>query len=643
MISTLKSTLISSTAPYHVVYFDLSWGGRQVSGSCAEWNVLLADTLTTASITFTPITLTISGLNANALLKLNDQTENATAIQSHLDATKCSTAESVESIVRALRNAFVSSVNFAFPYQVSFPCEQTTWSVVKCSADSLPLLCTECANYCTKSEEERLSLAQVVSCSDPASSPVGQLYVLLIEYEQLSPPPSILSLNTVPSSGRIRVSTALSGSGALVCAAYLRSVGYTPPSSEALLSQGFPISATKVEASFAATYEISNLIPSSSYFVYCATQSSILPTLSSTMSRAAVTTHCCRSVKIEFLISTFSDSDDIPFALTIDIGVVPQGTLVVTLLAFDLGNSSRLLEHPMFSPSSFTFTSASSIVVRQSTYLRSSSSTYRLQASVDGTSRHDYAIAFPAGDTFSVRSSEVEPSPPSVQTALFSSDGGRVILTFASGTSRGGSSSVMRCSPLLSSRAIDQSTRCVWTSLSTIEIYSTGDDGIQVDDVITLAAGFLKSVCTSVLDPTCESWSTNTLQHINVSAPPTVLNPTIVVSLPSRLGPCDDLIIDLTGSTGNGGRSWQSFGLFADGDSPNITDFQNFLTNVNSISSPVVVPFQYLNSGYAYSLTISLCNFLGGCSHRTTSFIVSASANIPIVTLNSRNLIKIFR
>ena len=255
----------------------------------------------------------------------------------------------------------------------------------------------------------------------------------------------------------------------------------------------------------------------------------------------------------------------------------------------------------------------------------------------------DYTITFPAGDTFFVKNSEVESSPPTLQTAIFSNDGGRVVLTFASRTNKGGSSNVIRCSSLLSFRALDESTRCVWTDLSTIEIYSTGDFGIQEGEMITLAAGSLKSACTSILDPTCKSWKTNSLQHVNVSTPTVVMSPTIVVSIPSQLGPCDNLVIDLTSSTGNGGRSWQSFSLFIDGTSPNITDLHNFLVKVSSISSPVVVPFKYLNSGYAYNMGISLCNFLGGCSARTTSFIVSASANIPIVTLNSQNLIKIYR
>jgi hypothetical protein len=642
IVSTYKSSLIRSTAVYHVIYFDLSWSGKQFSGSCPEWTVLLSDTLATASISYTPIALTISGLTANGLLELNDRTENATAIKSRMKTSKCSTAQSVASIVSALRNVFSSS-NLAFPYQASFSCQETTWSVVKCAADSLPILCTQCANYCTKTEEENLSLTQVVSCSDPSQSSIGQLYTLFVEYSQLSPPPSILSLNTISSSRNIQVSTELSGSGALVCAAYLRSVGYTPPSSDALLSQGFPIAGAQIGTSYMATYEISNLIPASSYLVYCATKSLMLPTLSSDMSRVAVTTSCCRNIKIKLLKLTFTDQNDSPFALSIDIGFVPQDTLVVSLVVIDLANSSSFVSRPMFAPSSFTFTSSSSIVIAQSTYLRNVASTYRLQASVGGASRGDYAITFPAGDTFSVKNSEIEPSPPLLQTAIFSNDGGRVILTFASGTNKGGSSNVIKCSPLLSSQAIDQSTRCVWTSLSTVEIYSTGDLGIQVGQVITLAAGFLKSACTSIVDPTCKSWKTNTLQRVNVSAPSVVLKPTIVVSIPSQLGPCDNLIIDLTASTGNGGRSWRSFSLFTEGNSPNMTDLQNFLMKVNSISSPVVVPFQLLNSGYAYNLRISLCNFLGRCSQRTTSFIVSASANIPIVTLNSQNLVQIFR
>jgi hypothetical protein len=55
-----------------------------------------------------------------------------------------------------------------------------------------------------------------------------------------------------------------------------------------------------------------------------------------------------------------------------------------------------------------------------------------------------------------------------------------------------------------------------------------------------------------------------------------------------------------------------------------------------------VIPNNLLTSGSASSLKVRLCNFLGVCGSKSKSFVVSASRNVPVVLLNSRNQISVF-
>jgi hypothetical protein len=119
------------------------------------------------------------------------------------------------------------------------------------------------------------------------------------------------------------------------------------------------------------------------------------------------------------------------------------------------------------------------------------------------------------------------------------------------------------------------------------------------------------------------------------------------MSLPTELGPCDDLVVDLTSSSGAGGRLWKSVSFLVGGPSPNISSMQAFLSaissNPSSVRSPVVIPNSLLTSGFAYSLEVRLCNFLGACGLGVKRFVVSSSKNVPMVLLHSGAGISIFR
>jgi hypothetical protein len=150
----------------------------------------------------------------------------------------------------------------------------------------------------------------------------------------------------------------------------------------------------------------------------------------------------------------------------------------------------------------------------------------------------------------------------------------------------------------------------------------------------------LKAQCTSKVDPACSSWESNASQNSTILAPLSAITPAVTVSIATQIGPCDDLFLDMTSSSGAGGRLWKSVSFVVFGSDPNITKLQHFLStsiNPSLVRAPFTIPSRLLSPGYGYSLEVKLCNFLNSCGSIIKSFVVSFSSEVPMVFLNSPN------
>jgi len=68
-------------------------------------------------------------------------------------------------------------------------------------------------------------------------------------------------------------------------------------------------------------------------------------------------------------------------------------------------------------------------------------------------------------------------------------------------------------------------------------------------------------------------------------------------------------------------------------------NLQNVLDKVSvvNMSRPFLIGSEYFSSNTAYTFTIGLCNFVGGCSQQSYQVLVSSSSLIPVVSLNSKS------
>jgi hypothetical protein len=360
-------------------------------------------------------------------------------------------------------------------------------------------------------------------------------------------------------------------------------------------------------------------------------------------SKILVRTLCCRLLSVRLNQKVVDDISVVGFVLTLDVGFEKVNDLLVISISGVEENSQDRRE--IFSPSLISFSTSSSLKT-DLTYIPVLPGSYRVNVGLSGPSSSNYKVVFPDGDVLTVKGVEEALSPPLIQRSEFSSDGSKVKVIFTSPTNRGGVVNILPCGVLFPPIF---SSQCVWTSDSSLEISPIGSYlPLNVEDVLRIKEGVLKARCTSVLDPSCSSWRSNDPQNSTISAPSRVITPMVTLWIASEIGSCDDLIVDLSSSSGSGGRLWKSVSFLVRGSDPNLHLIQEFLfTNVSinppSVRTPFLIPNRLLSPGYAYSLEVKLCNFLNSCGSTVKSFVMSSSPGVPVVFLNSQNKMSIFR
>jgi hypothetical protein len=239
-------------------------------------------------------------------------------------------------------------------------------------------------------------------------------------------------------------------------------------------------------------------------------------------------------------------------------------------------------------------------------------------------------VAVLSGETYSnsssliyIRSSKTAPNPPVLQQAQFSNDGRSLTVQFDSQTDYGITrytdaitSSVM-CSSYLSFTGAS-AIPCYWTSRSTVvAVLSANSSAVSKlvrGSNVTLVKQVIKPYCTGTLK--CQYANAST---VHVLAPSSAQVPVVTLQAASVLGACNDLTIDPTATTGQGGRSWSSVSWRVDAASgslypaSNMTQVQTYLaTNYkDGTNSIITIPNRYLLPGAIYRIFLTVQTFLG--------------------------------
>ena len=157
---------------------------------------------------------------------------------------------------------------------------------------------------------------------------------------------------------------------------------------------------------------------------------------------------------------------------------------------------------------------------------------------------------------------------------------------------------------------------------------------MEVGDSFSLISGVVGAKCLP--GRTCSSslkslvqhaatpidYSTNSGPVISIQAPAVNLYPTVVLNIPTELSACNSLTVDLSASTGSGGRPWVSVVFTVEATNGNILLAPYLNAYYSYSTNTVVVPRSALASA-TFVITVAVENFFGNKAYRTSSVTVT--------------------
>jgi hypothetical protein len=180
-----------------------------------------------------------------------------------------------------------------------------------------------------------------------------------------------------------------------------------------------------------------------------------------------------------------------------------------------------------------------------------------------------------------------------------------------------------------------------WTSDSTISLsFKTGQASkLGVGDSFSLIVGVVGAKCLP--GRTCSSnlkslgrnvatpldYSTDSGPIISIQAPAVNLYPTVVLSIPTELSACNSLTVDLSASTGAGGRPWRSVIFTVEATNGDLLLAPYLNANYSYNTNTVVVPKSILASA-TFEITVAVENFFGNKAYRTSRVTVTGSKHL---------------
>jgi hypothetical protein len=225
--------------------------------------------------------------------------------------------------------------------------------------------------------------------------------------------------------------------------------------------------------------------------------------------------------------------------------------------------------------------------------------------------------------------------PPKIQSAYFTSAGGGAQITFDRFTNQGGYSGSFLCYKLLYGDAVDHfgtNAYCSWSSSTLLKVTFPSDATVLPGEYF-----WVKNKKVASAAPNSTLFTTNATAKF--LAKTTAVTPKVILTAPSVIGMCDDLLVDARLTTGSGGRSYivnwtVNFpqGLVEEGaSSTNLTT----AVDESNINNALYVSLKVRDipvSTMVFTLTVA--NWMGKESVASVT-VKKANLNPPIVQISS--------
>eukprot|EP01032_Pedospumella_encystans_P016988 gene16988-19360_t len=411
-----------------------------------------------------------------------------------------------------------------------------------------------------------------------------------------------------------------------------------------------PMAISNVTTVNEASLAFSGLSPATNYSIYCVTKSlsGSTSSYSDMLSHVIpISTRCCKEISIQLLETTYSAGYKSTRAIRVIFNDAPQSSVSLSLMQqLPVGvNSSSLqpVTRCVFAPvlkllntSSVGTANARMLSVQCGNQI--STGTYSIVATLKGSSSHEYTIDFPNNNVFRV----IDPltivtNAPAFKSAIFSRDGGTVVLSFTTTTNKANLADSFVCTRLLAFTGVADAT-CLWTDARTIVIALFGNNKLNVGSAITLSKtstsviSNLRVLCPSnvVCLPTL---SINPANSILVTIPELPAVPAVFISAPLVVGQCQPFELDFSASSGSAGRPWQRTSvLITSTRNDNISALQADVRAQVVLSDHILVPAYSFQGSRVYTFYVTVCNFFGACGSGRHAVQVT-NTSLPLVTI----------
>ena len=385
----------------------------------------------------------------------------------------------------------------------------------------------------------------------------------------------------------------------------------------------------------------SGLMAVKAYVIYCYVESStgVGTTLSVVkLQKLVVSTICCKVVNyINYPSIIYVGST--PSVFTYALSALPSvGTsiIVTPVLYLDGALTNNVQVTPSSTPFYSSFLLSGSFIVSATT-----SGNLTIILSVTGSNSAQY---YNRSSTVLILPSFITALPaPKMMSSRFSVSGQAVVITFDTPTDSAGIvTSTWRCSQLFTFVSSFIST-CAWTTASTVMVTFNGSNSnvyLTPGGIVTLIGGQLRALC-SASALSCAKNSAAPTASLSTLVPTNPSTPTVVLSSPTSLGSCANLVLDATGSYGNGGRLYSSVQWTVSAkngslnvliDVANMTTYLNTYSSTYQVSTPVIIVAKYLQKA-SYTITLSLTNFFNRTSSASITVAITSDHNVPSLSI----------
>ena len=615
----------SSSNQKHSVYQQLLEYGISQSTNCNSWAAFIQNDLVLLQSSYIPISISLKSIF---------QTIYSSSKFSH-ETYVCEDSSAVKFLINTITSTPTSLGNG----KITRTCSGNNWTVYSCSNDvNMPLsLCVNCINPCSPLD----SYTTISPCSGNLTTTtekdqLSNAQVLSIGLIALFQPPALKSVNITTSRSTIAVSATMSSAGEMACAVFL-STAAAPTSYDEILVQNYNSFSSSRNISYVL---LTGLQAITQYKIYCFTSSYGVRTAMSTVADNYffTSTKCCKYVSVYQSSSTLLEGINTLNFLSMKLSASPSDLITIHISLRQMVNDTDSTSvSANFIPSNYQIFDSTSVSSLQlaSSLPKIPAGSYSYSIHIGGVSASEYEAVYMSGQNpvFTVIAVDSAQPAPSLVEAIFSDDGSSFTLSFDSATNKGDTTNLFNCAKLFEFACAKQS-QCQWLDSRHVNSFVFGSSSCaSPGSTLRIAApAAIKALCVGKCS-SYSTWPNATRSAVIIGRPVAALTPQVVLSVPAIVGSCDSLFIDISSSTGSGGRPWNAAKIqVRRSDNGNISLLQSYLNTTFIPTSPTLVPSALINRGFSYIFSVYLCNFLSMCN-QASQVVVALETVVPTAYL----------